>query len=443
MLKREDILLRGGLVVTMNQQGEVFRGDILIKNGRIAEIGKVSAGKARVIDCHHYLLLPGFVQTHVHLCQTLFRGQADDLTLLDWLQKRIWPMEGALDPAAMRISARLGIAELIKSGTTTILDMGSVRYYDVIFEEVEHAGLRVIGGKCMMDHPETTPKSLLESTRESLEETERLAKRWHGREDGRILYAVSPRFAVSCTRELMEQAAHLARENGYHLHTHASENRDEIALIEKREKVSNIHFLHYSGFTGEDVTLAHCIWLGGMEKQVIVETNTAVAHCPSSNLKLASGIAPLLDYLARGVRVGLGADGAACNNNLDIFQEMRLAALIHKPRYGADAIKAEKVVRMATIDGARALNLDHEIGSIEVGKRADIIGIQDLAVHSQPRHNVYGQLVYATSGRDVMLTIVDGRILMDNRELIPIDEEATVQTARDELKKVILKLTQK
>jgi cytosine/adenosine deaminase-related metal-dependent hydrolase len=258
----------------------------------------------------------------------------------------------------MRISARLGIAELLKSGTTTIQDMGSVRHYDVVFEEIEHTGIRAFGGKCMMDHPDTTPRGLLESTRHSLEETERLAKTWHGRDNGRIRYAVAPRFAVSCTPDLMSSASILAREKGYALHTHASENRSEISIIEKRERTSNIFFLHNQGFTGKDVTLAHCIWLGGTEKQLLVDTDTAVAHCPSSNLKLASGVAPLIDYLSRNVRVGLGADGAPCNNNLDMFVEMRLAALIHKPRYGANAISARQVVEMATIGGAKALNLD-------------------------------------------------------------------------------------
>ncbi len=443
MLRREDIILRGGLIVTMNPRGDVLRGDVLIQNGRITQIGKVTDKATHEIDCRNLVLLPGLVQTHVHLCQTLFRGQADDLSLLDWLQKRIFPLEAGLDPAAMRISARLGITELIKSGTTTILDMGSVRYYDVIFEELEHSGLRAIGGKCMMDLEETTPKELLETTKQSLEETERLAKMWHGCDDGRLRYAVSPRFAVSCTQALLKDAASLARENGYLLHTHASESRDEIAIIEKRVKLSNIHYLHQNGFTGRDVTLAHCIWLGGMEKQLIVDTNTAVAHCPSSNLKLASGIAPLLDYISRNVRVGLGADGAACNNNLDLFIEMRLAALIHKPRYGANAITAEQVVKLATIEGAKALNLDHEIGSIEVGKKADIIGVVDLAVHSQPRRDIYGQLVYATMGRDVMLNIVDGRVLMENREIPHIDEEKTVHTAREELKKLILRIAKK
>ncbi len=438
MSVRENILLRNGLVVTMNQEGDIFRGDVLIEDGRISELGKIGkVPSCREIDCSNLIIMPGFVHTHIHLCQTLFRGQADDLTLMDWLRRRIWPLESHLDPASMRASARLGIAELIKGGTTAIQDMGSVRHYDVVFEELQHSGLRAVGGKCMMDYSETVPKGLLETTSDSLRQTERLIKMWHNREDGRLRYAVAPRFAVSCTTELLQDAADMAREHGCLLHTHASENRDEIALVEKRERLSNLHFLHKYGFTGEDVTLAHCIWLGGNEKQLIVDTNTGVAHCPSSNLKLASGIAPLVDYLIRDVRVGLGADGAPCNNNLDMFMEMRLAAMIHKPRYGADAITSEQVVRMATIGGAEVLNMADEVGSIETGKKADIIGITDEAVHTQPRRDIYGQLVYATHYHDVQFTMVEGSFLMEKRELTTIDEQATIAAATSELRKLI------
>lgn len=421
----------------MNPRRDVLRGDVLIEGGLIKVIGTVASNGYRSIDCTDLVILPGLVQTHVHLCQTLFRGQADDLVLMDWLQRRIWPLEAALEPASMRISARLGIAELIKSGTTTLLDMGSVRHYDVIFEELEQSGLRALGGKCMMDDADTVPPGLLESTKHSLEESEQIARRWHGRDDGRLQYAVAPRFAVSCTNDLMANASQLARENGYLLHTHASESRDEITMIEKREKLSNVHYLHKYGFTGRDVALAHCIWLGGTEKQLLVDTQTGIAHCPSSNLKLASGIAPLVDYLSRRVNVGLGADGAACNNNLDLFVEMRLAALIHKPRYGATAVGAQQVVEMATIGGARVLNLDDVIGSIEVGKKADLIGVVDNGVYNQPRRDIYGQIVYATSGRDVMLSVVDGRPLMQDRELKHIDEEALVRSAKEELRNLI------
>lgn len=435
--QKENILLRNGLLVTLNTQDDILRGDILIRNGRIVELGKVETHDCSVIDCSELIVMPGFVQTHVHLCQTLFRGQADDLALLDWLQQKIWPFEAAMDENAMRASARLGIAELIKSGTTSILDMGSVRHYDVVFDELECSGLRAAGGKCLMDHPETVPPGLLETTSDSLAACEQLGKTWHGQDDGRLRYAVCPRFAISCTDALLSEASAFAREYGYLLHTHASENRSEISLIEKRAGMGNIHFLHRCGFTGKDVTLAHCIWLSGTEKELMAETDTAIAHCPSSNLKLASGVAPVYDYLQRGLRIGLGADGAPCNNNLDMFMEMRLAALLQKSRYGAAAMKAVEIVKMATIGGAKVLSIDHEIGSLEVGKKADIIGVVNESIFSQPGHDVYGQLVYATSGRDILLSIVDGRILMVNRALQTIDEKTTIATAKNELKIVL------
>jgi cytosine/adenosine deaminase-related metal-dependent hydrolase len=435
--QRENILLRNGLIVTMNAQNEILRGDILIRHGSIAGIGKVEAQDCRVIDCSDLIVMPGFVQTHVHLCQTLFRGQADDLTLLDWLQQKIWPFEAAIDENAIGASARLGIAELIKSGTTCILDMGSIRHYDIVFEELECNGLRAAGGKCLMDHPETVPPGLLETTAESLAACEHLGKTWHGRDEGRLRFAVCPRFAISCTDALLSDASALARDHGYLLHTHASENRDEISLVEKRAGMGNIHFLHRFGFTGQDVALAHCIWLSGTEKQLMADTDTAIAHCPSSNLKLASGVAPVYDYLQRGIRVGLGADGAPCNNNLDMFVEMRLAALLQKPRYGTAAMKAQEIIQMATIGGAKVLNLDHEIGSLEIGKKADLIGVVNESIFSQPGHDIFGQLVYATSGRDVLLSVVAGRILMASRELQTIDEKATIAVAKSEIKKLL------
>ncbi|MCB9502842.1 MAG: 5'-deoxyadenosine deaminase [Deferribacteres bacterium] len=427
-----------GLLVTIDENYRIFQGDILIENGRISQLGHVDKKKADiVIDCSNLIILPGFIQTHTHLCQTLFRGQADDLQLLPWLQQKIWPMEASHDAATMRISARLGIAEMLKSGTTTIQDMGSVHHYDEIFDEAKQTGIRINGGKCMMDFAETVPDYLLEDCRSSLQETERLIKTWHNTENHRLRYSMAPRFAVSCTTKLLAESAAMARHYGCNLHTHASENRDEIALIEKRENSRNIDFLHKYGFTGEDTTLVHCVWLNEHEKATLQHTHTSVAHCPASNMKLASGFAPIIDLLQRGVNVSLGTDGAPCNNNHDMLLEMRLAALIHKPAYGADAITAKDVVHMATIAGAKALNLEKEIGSLEVGKKADIIGLSASALHSMPADDVYSQIVYSMSGHDVQLTMVDGEILMLDRELKTIDEEATLAAVQPALRDVV------
>ena len=436
----QKLILKKGLIVTMNSADEIGRGDVLIDGDRIAAVGRFDEPAIPSIDCADLLILPGFIQTHVHLCQTLFRGQADDLELLDWLHRRVWPYEAALDAQAMRASAQLGIAELIKGGTTCVLDMGSVRHYDVVFDELAQSGLRAFGGKCMMDHPQTVPAGRLESKQHSLHESVQLAKVWHGNDNARLRYAIAPRFAVSCTDDLMADAAALARENGFLLHTHASETRDELRLIEKRAGCGNIAFLHRLGFSGPDVTLAHCIWLSGSEKRLMQETGTAVAHCPSSNLKLASGIAPIVDYLRRGIKVGLGADGAPCNNNLEMLTEMRLAALLQKPRYGAAALDAEKIVKMATRGGAQVLGIANEVGSIEAGKKADLIGIECETIFSQPSTDPYSQLVYATSGRDVVLSLVDGKLLMRNRELLTMDEEKIVAQAKSELRRVVQRM---
>ncbi|KAA3663361.1 MAG: N-ethylammeline chlorohydrolase, partial [Calditrichaeota bacterium] len=285
MAAQKSTLLRNGLIVTMDNHERLLRGDILIENGVLTQLGQVDKKNATtIIDCSNLILLPGFIQTHTHLCQTLFRGQADDLQLLPWLQQKIWPMEASHDAETMRISARLGIAEMLKSGTTTIQDMGSTHHYDEIFEEARQTGIRINGGKCMMDFAETVPDYLLEDGKSSLQESERLIKTWHGTENNRLRYSMAPRFAVSCTTHLLAESAAMARQYGCNLHTHASENRDEIALIEKRENSRNIDFLHKYGFTGEDTTLVHCVWLNEHEKDTLHDTHTSVAHCPASNL---------------------------------------------------------------------------------------------------------------------------------------------------------------
>lgn len=435
--EREPVVLRNAFIMTMDEKLPDYRGDLFLADGIIQERTASLPSRCRELDCSDIILLPGFVQTHVHLCQSLFRGQADDLQLLPWLQQRIWPYEAALDSATMRLSALLGIAELIRSGTTCILDMGSVRHYDMVLDALAACGMRAIGGKCLMDDPKTVPPALLEKRSNALREADALGRRWHGFDNNRLRYALCPRFAISCTRGLIEDAAALAREHGYFLHTHASENRDEISLVQQRTGMHNIDYLHTCHFTGSDVVLAHCIWLNPNERKVLAKTDTAVAHCPGSNLKLASGIAPIVEYLNAGIRVGLGADGCPCNNNLDMFMEMRLASLLQKLQFGAESISAERVLRMATIDGARLLGLDGEIGTLVPGKKADVIGVPRRTVFNQPESNFAGELVYAGSGRDVVLTIIDGRVLMHNRELQFIDEMALIEQTNVGLRHVV------
>ncbi len=307
----QSILIKNGTIVTMDESDSIVRGDLLIREGRIAEIGgQISAAADQTIDAHGCAVLPGFVQTHIHLCQTLFRGAADDLALIDWLKKRVWPMEAAHTAESIRASARLGIAELIKGGTTCALTMETVRHTEEVFRVVDESGFRATVGKCMMDRGDDVPRELYEETHESVQESLRLIDEWRGRGDGRIRGCFAPRFAISCTRELLGEVAQLARERGVMIHTHAAENQSECEMVARETGKRNVAYLDSVGISGTHVVLAHCIHLDEEEMATLVRTKTNVAHCPSSNLKLGSGIARVSEMLERGISVSLGADGA-------------------------------------------------------------------------------------------------------------------------------------
>jgi 5-methylthioadenosine/S-adenosylhomocysteine deaminase len=423
------ILIKNGTLVTMDSAHRIIRGDLLISASRITELGNTSQSADVVIDAEGCAVIPGFVQTHIHLCQTLFRGAADDLALIDWLKKRVWPMEAAHSAVSIAASARLGIAELIKGGTTCALTMETVNHTSEVFKVVEETGFRATVGKCMMDKGDEVPAALQEQTSASIEASLALLDEWHGRAGGRIRYCFAPRFAVSCTRELLEKVGEVARARGVMIHTHASENRTECALVEAETGLRNIAYLDSVGVSGRHVALAHCVHLSNDEIRILKTTNTNVVHCPSSNLKLGSGIAPVVQLLDEGVSVSLGADGAACNNRLDMFTEMRTAALLQKALHGPEVLAADRVLRMATIDGARALGLESEIGSLEVGKRVDVAVVELNRLHTSPEADVVSSLVYAAEASDVRSVVIDGRLVMENRELLTIDEGDVVAEA--------------
>ncbi len=427
------ILIKGGTIVTMDERDSILTGDLLIKDGRIASIGAATDLQADIeIDARKCAVLPGFVQTHIHLCQTLFRGSADDLSLIDWLKKRVWPMEAAHTSESIRASALLGVAELIKGGTTCALTMETVNHTDAVFRVIEETGFRATVGKCMMDKGDGVPPPLHEDTQASIEQSLGLLKEWNGRAEGRIRYCFAPRFAISCTTELLEAVSRLARQHGVMVHTHASENRQECALVEQATGLRNIKYLDSIGLTGTHVALAHCIHLDQDEIKILKNTGTNVAHCPSSNLKLGSGIAPVKQLLDEGISVSFGADGAACNNRLDMFTEMRTAALLQKVLHGPETLTAGQVLRMATIDGARALGLGEEIGSLEVGKRADVIVVDLAGLHSTPPKDVVSTLVYSAQPADVRAVIIDGRVVMDRGKLLTLDESSVVHDAGEQ-----------
>ena len=429
----ELILIKNGTIVTMDRQDAIVHGDLLIRDGRIAEIDeKIGSDADETIDATDCAVLPGFVQTHVHLCQTLFRGSADDLSLIDWLKRRVWPMESAHTKESIRASARLGIAELINGGTTCALTMETVRHTEEVLRVVEESGFRATVGKCMMDKGDEVPSELHEERGESIRESVELIESWHGRADGRVRCCFAPRFAVSCTRELLAEVAELARTHHVMIHTHASENRSECEIVERESGLRNVAYLDSLGISGSHVVLAHCIHLDDEEMGILARTRTNVAHCPSSNLKLGSGIARVSEMLSRGVSVSFGADGAACNNRLDMFTEMRTAALLQKALHGPEVLPAARVLRMATIDGARAMGLENEIGSLEIGKRADVIVVDLDQLHSSPKQDVISSLVYSVQPSDVRVTIIDGRVVMRDRELLSLNEDSVMADANPE-----------
>ena len=424
------ILIKGGTLVTMDTKNSIMQGELLIDDGRIASVGATAKLADVIIDATDCAVLPGFVQTHVHLCQTLFRGAADDLSLIDWLKERVWPMEAAHTAESIKASARLGIAELIKGGTTCALTMETVSHTGEVFKVVEETGFRATVGKCMMDKGDDVPAALHEETESSINESVALLDAWHGKANQRIHYCFAPRFAVSCTRELLTRVASLARERGVMVHTHASENRTECAIVEAETGLRNIGYLDALGLTGRHVALAHCVHIADDEMDILAKTATNVVHCPSSNLKLGSGIAPIESMLARGISVSLGADGAACNNRLDMFTEMRTAALLQKALHGPEVVTANRALRLATIDGAKAMGLDKEIGSLEPGKKADVILVRLAQLHTTPRRaEPVSSLVYSAQGSDVETVIIDGRLVMQNRKLLTIDEAGALGDA--------------
>ena len=424
-------LIRNGTLVTMNDALEVVQGDVLVRDGRIVSVGDCDPVADQVFDAGEDYVLPGFVQTHVHLCQTLFRSFADDMPLLEWLRRRVWPLEAAHTPSTLRAATRLAAAELLLSGTTTALTMETVHDTDVVFETLDACGLRATVGKCMMDFDDDVPARLRERTRDSLDESTALRRRWDGAANGRLRAAYAPRFAISCSRDLLESVAALSAAEQVLIHTHASESQEEVEVVRRQSGgLSNLEYLADTGLASRHLCAAHCVWVTDAEQALIAERSVNVLHCPGSNLKLGSGLAPIVELRARGVCVSLGSDGAACNNRLDMFDEMRLAATLQAVRKGPGRLPAREVLWMATRGGARALGLDGAIGSLEAGKRADLVVVARDRPHLQPDRDPWSTLVYAARGSDVRLVMVEGEVLVRDFALTRADRAEIVAEGR-------------
>ncbi|MFZ5438789.1 MAG: 5'-deoxyadenosine deaminase [Myxococcota bacterium] len=441
-----DLVIGNATVITMNAKREVLRdAEVVIQGDRIVKVGQVKRGNKkgvrRFIDARGRVVLPGLIHSHLHACQTLCRNHADGLELLDWLRERIWPFEAAHDAQSLRASADLTFLECIRSGATSVLDMGTVRHYDSVFESARDAGIRLVGGKCMMDAGQGVPAGLRETTEASLTESLALIERWHGKENGRLRYALAPRFVLSCTEGLLRKVQDLALERGVRIHTHASENPTECDVVREKTGMDNVSYFHHLGLLGKHTTLAHCVWLTAEEQKLLRETHTNVAHCPSANFKLASGTAKVPELLKQGINVGLGADGAPCNNNLDIFVELRLAALIHLPRTGPTSLSALQALELATLNGAKALGLEGQIGVLQEGAKADVISVDLSGAHATPNSDdPVSTLVYAGQSRDVRDVLVDGQVLMRDRRLMTLDDAAIRQAAREASARLLAQL---
>ena len=428
---RRPVFLRGGTVLTLDPYDTILDADVLVTDGRITAIGPYLTPPegADVLDATGCWVLPGFVQTHVHLCQTLWRNRADDMPLMEWLHTWTWPLEAAHDEATLRASTRLGAAELLLSGTTTINDMGTVRHTGVIIRHALEMGLRGVFSKVLMDLHDG-PAALSENPDTALSQSLELAERCRTT-GGLARFALAPRFAMASSMHLLEGIAVAARNSGMRVHTHCSETDEENRLTVERFGCRPIALFEQMGLLGPGLLLAHCVHVTPEEIRRLAETSTVVLHCPSANLKLGSGVAPVPAMLAAGVRVTLGADGAPCNNNLDAFLEMRTASLVQKGLHGPTAMPARTMLRMATIEGATALGLDGDIGSIEKGKKADLQVLDRRRAHCFPEGDPAGTIVHSMGRDNVRHVLTDGRVVVRDRRLATADITEVIREAED------------
>jgi 5-methylthioadenosine/S-adenosylhomocysteine deaminase len=423
------ILIKNGYLVTMDPSNKRGFFDIYIEDKAIKEIATGITKQAdKVIDAKDRLVLPGFVQAHIHLCQSLLRGQADDQPLMDWLDT-ITGLEFRHTPETLYASSRIGLAEMIKSGTTSIIDMGTLHHQDSVFEAILESGMRAQAGKAMMDLTENLPPLLQETTEDSINESVDLMHRWHGKADGRIRYGFAPRWQLWNTTELLQEIKQEADNHpGVGIHGHAGEIEYEIKAMIEQTGYRNFVYLEKIGVVGPNVQMAHCIWLDEDEYKVMAETGSHALHCPCCNTKLGSGIAKVPEMLEKGINVALGSDGAPSNNNLDMFIEMRLASVIHKYRLGAEKMPAGDVLRMATVGGAKALGMEDQIGSLEIGKKADLIILDDGGLSAAPlrgfeEDDVVQRLVSSYQSASVQTSIIDGQVVMEDRQLKTMNED--------------------
>jgi 5-methylthioadenosine/S-adenosylhomocysteine deaminase len=431
-----DLLVTGGTVVTMDSQRRVIedgavaiRGDSIVAVGPRAEI-ESRFEAAQTIDAHGALVMPGLINGHAHAAMSLFRGLADDLALDEWLQKYIFPAEARnVTPDFVEWGTRLGVLEMLRGGITTYADM----YYfeDVVARVTKDAGMRGVLGETIIDFPAPDNKT----PGEALAYTQKYLNQWKG--DPLIIAAVAPHSIYTCSEKTLQDAATLARRNGAPILIHIAEAQFELEQSREKHGATPVAYLERAGILGPDVIGAHCIWVDQADIATLAHFNVGCINNPSSNMKTAAGVMPVPEMLAAGEPIGLATDGAASNNNQDMFEEMDLAAKLQKiARMNPRALPEKQVVEMATINGARALHLEKIIGSLETGKKADLILVDIGAPHATPMYDVYSELVYALKASDVRTVVIAGNIVMRDRRMLTLDEKEILAKAEEYKKKV-------
>lgn len=413
---------------------EVKKGSVLVENDIIIDItGKTGRNNADIIiNGEKKVLMPGLVNTHTHLSMSLLRGLADDLPLDTWLNDHIWPVEANLTGDFCYAGALISCIEMIKSGTTTLNDM--YFFMDDVAKAVDESGLRGMLCHGMIDLGDD------EKRKAEFKETERIIEKCHNAADGRIKVAFGPHAPYTCSEELLMGVRKKADKMDLKIHIHVSETKFEVQQVTEAHGARPFEYLNEIGFLGNDVIAAHAVWLSDKEIDVIKENEVNLSHNSASNMKLASGISPVSKLMESDVNVSLGTDGAASNNNLDMIEEMKIAALLQKVNtMDSTVLPAEKVFNMATINGAKALGLQDEIGTIETGKKADLVLVDMKTPHLTPFRHPMSHLVYAANGADVDTVICNGEILMQNKELIVLDEVEVIKLAEEAAEELLSK----
>lgn len=428
-------LYTNGLIITMDEKRRIIRdGAMAVEADRIVAVGKTAElikqfPNLPTTDLEGKILMPGLIDAHVHMAQAMLRGSADDLPLMEWLIERIWPMQGSYNSEDGQASAELCMLEMLKSGTTTFVEamLASNYGFDGLASSLQKSGMRGILGKIVMaepDGPTAMHPGLIETRESSFGEAIAMYQKWHGQADGRIQVWLAPRWTGNVNTEVMKQVAHLMNEENIRVTMHFAQSPEEVADIRKNFKCDPVALLEKLELVGDKLLLIHATNLSPEDIDGLAKTHTHLVHCPLSNMKLAMGYTPVPELISKGVNVTLGCDGAPCDNTYDMFIEMRAAAVIHKENQGDPTVlPAETVLEMATINGAKALGLEKEIGSLEVGKKADFIVLNNKQPHLIPSPNPISTIVYAAKGSDVELVVIDGKTVVTQGKVLTLDEE--------------------